>query len=199
MPTTDPYGQSISVAALTDAPDAETLVDGIVDAVAPRTTMRFASAAARAATLVGAAAPVPGMITYLAAEDRFEGRMGDGTWRTISSGVWVPLSFASGYAPRTGAPSYRILGDSVELRGTFERTATGTPFNKGVALTIATLPTTARPAAYKYFPIATEWAADMYARAEVSTAGTVIITIPPSTATGASWASLDSIRFSLTT
>lgn len=198
MPTTDPYGQSINFASLTDAPDAEKLVHDLLDAAVSRLNMRFASAAARAAQLAGAAAPVPGMITYLVAEDRYEARMGDGTWRTISSGAWVPLSFASGYAPRTGSPSYRLLGDSVELRGTIERT-TAAPFAKGTALTIATLPVGARPAAWKYFPIATEWAADMYARAEVDTAGHVIITIPPSTATGASWASLDSVRFSLTT
>lgn len=197
MPTADPFAQSISIAALTDAPDVETLAHGIVDAVAPRLVLRFASAIARAATLVGSAAPVPGMITYLASEDRYEARMGDGTWRTISSGAWIPLTFAGGYVPRTGSPSYRLLGDSVELRGTLERT-TGAPFTKGTALTVATLPVGARPAAWKYFPIATEWAADMYARAEVDTGGNVIITIPPSTATGASWASLDNVRFSLT-
>ncbi|WP_327162118.1 hypothetical protein [Streptomyces zaomyceticus] len=198
MPTSDPYAQSINLAALTDAPDVETLAHGIVDAAVQRLVLRFTSATHRAATLVGAAAPVPGMITYLAAEDRYEARMGDGTWRTISSGAWIPLSFASGYAARTGSPSYRILGDSVELRGTLERT-TAAPFAKGTALTVATLPVGARPAAWKYFPIATEWAADMYARAEVDTAGHVIITIPPSTATGASWASLDNVKFSLST
>lgn len=198
MPTADPFAQSINIAALTDAPDVETLAHGIVDAVAPRLVLRFATAVARAATLVGTAAPVPGMITYLISEDRYEARMGDGTWRTISSGAWQPLSFASGYAPRTGSPGYRILGDSVELRGTFERT-TAAPFTKGAPLTVANLPVGARPAAWKYFPIATEWAADMYARAEVDTGGNVIVTIPPATAIGASWASLDNVRFSLTT
>ncbi|MEK9523996.1 hypothetical protein MIU24_32185 [Streptomyces venezuelae] len=198
MPTSDPYGQSISIAALPDAPNAQSLAAGIVDAVAPRLVMRFTSATSRTATLTGASAPVPGMITYLATEDRYEARMGDGTWRTISSGAWIPITFASGYVAKGGSPAYRILGDAVELRGTFER-STAAPFTKATALTIATLPSGARPAASRYFITATEWAADMYARMEINAAGSVIITIPPSTPTGASWAALDNVSYSLTT
>ncbi|MFF0277439.1 hypothetical protein [Streptomyces sp. NPDC004330] len=198
MPTSDPYGQSISIAALSDAPNAQALAAGIVDSVAPRLVLRFTSASNRTATLVGSAAPVPGMITYLASEDRYEARMGDGTWRTISSGAWIPITFASGYVAKGGSPAYRIVGDTVELRGTFERTG-GTPFVKATALTVATLPVGARPAASRYFITATEWAADMYARSEVNASGQVIMTIPPSTSTGASWASLDNVAFSLTT
>lgn len=65
MATSDSYGQGLSLAALTDAPNIETLLKGFVDALASRSIMRFASASARAATLVGAAAPVEGMMCWL--------------------------------------------------------------------------------------------------------------------------------------
>ena len=196
MSTSDPYGQSISIAALTDAPNAQALAAGIVDAVAPRTVMRFSSATSRTATLVGTAAPTPGMITYLAAEDRYEARMADNTWRTISPGPWIPVTFAGGFTARTGSPAYRILGDVVELRGTVEKTD-GSPFLKGTAFTILTLPASARPSAYRYFVAATEFAAHLYCRVEVEVDGSVTINVPPSTGTGASWLSLDNIRYSL--
>ncbi|MFB7605301.1 hypothetical protein [Streptomyces gardneri] len=197
MPTTDPYGQSISVAALTDAPNAQMLAAGIVDAVAPRTVMRFTSASNRSATLVGAAAPVPGMITYLTAEDRYEARMADNTWQTISPGPWVPLTFASGYVAKTGSPGYRVVGDTVELRGTVEK-STPAPFTKGVAFTIATLPAAVRPSTWRYFVAATEFVSSfLYARVEVGTTGDITVIIPPGTATAASWLSLDSLRYSI--
>ncbi|MFF5451888.1 hypothetical protein ACFY40_11685 [Streptomyces sp. NPDC012950] len=197
MPTSDPYGQSINIAALTDAPDAETLAHGIVDAVAPRLNLRFASAAARAAQLVGAAAPVPGMYTYLVAEDRYDVRMADGTWQALSPGAWIPLSFAAGYAARTGLPSYRIVNGSVEFRGTFQRSAGGA-FTKGATFTIMTLPAAARPTSFRYFIARTEWAADMYGGVEVAIDGTVNVGIPNTAGTAASWMSLDAIRYSLT-
>ncbi|MFE0647511.1 hypothetical protein ACFVZH_02825 [Streptomyces sp. NPDC059534] len=196
MATTDPYGQSISIAALTDAPNAAALAQGIADAVAPRTVMRFTSASVRAATLVGAYAPVPGMITYLATEDRYEARMSDGTWQTISPGPWIPLTFATGYSARTGSPAYRIVNGCVELRGTGEKTDT-TAFPKGVAFTMLTLPVAARPPAYRYFAAATEFASHLYARVEVTPTGDVTVIVPTSTGTAASWVSFDSIRFSL--
>lgn len=196
MATTDSYGQSISIAALTDPPNAQALAQGIASAVAPRTVMRFTSATARTATLVGTAAPVPGMITYLAAEDRYEARMADGTWLTISPGPWIPLTFAGGFVAKTGSPSYRIVAGSVELRGTVEK-SDATPFTKGAAFTILILPAAARPSSFRYFNCATEFAAHLYARAEVEPGGPVNIIVPPSTATGASWLSLDSVRFSL--
>ncbi|MEU8525245.1 hypothetical protein AB0C77_06525 [Streptomyces sp. NPDC048629] len=65
MATTDDYGQSVSIATLTDAPNAETLAKNIANAVVQRSVMRFASATARTAALTGTSAPVEGMTSWL--------------------------------------------------------------------------------------------------------------------------------------
>ena len=70
MATTDDYGQGVSIAALADAPNAQTLAQNIANGIAPRSVMRFASASARTAALTGATAPVEGMVTYLQDVDR---------------------------------------------------------------------------------------------------------------------------------
>lgn len=62
MATTDDYGQGVSIASLTDAPNAEVLAKAIANAIVARSVMRFASASSRAATLT---APVEGMVTWL--------------------------------------------------------------------------------------------------------------------------------------
>jgi len=69
MPTTDDYGQSVSIASLTDAPDASKLAKDIANGIAQRSVMRFASASARGATLT---APVDGMATWLQDVDRLD-------------------------------------------------------------------------------------------------------------------------------
>ncbi|CAM5265361.1 hypothetical protein [Streptomyces badius] len=70
MATTDDYGQGVSIASRTDAPDAETLAKNIANGIVSRSVLRYASASARTAALAGAAAPVEGMITSLADTDR---------------------------------------------------------------------------------------------------------------------------------
>lgn len=70
MPTTDGYGQGVSMALLSDAPDAQTLAKNIAEAVLSRTILRFASASTRTATLTGAYAPVEGMYSWLQDVDR---------------------------------------------------------------------------------------------------------------------------------
>jgi len=65
MATTDDYGQDVSIATLTDAPNAETLAKNIANAIAALSNMRFASATARTAALIGEAAPVEGMESWL--------------------------------------------------------------------------------------------------------------------------------------
>ncbi|HET6634710.1 MAG TPA: H-type lectin domain-containing protein [Streptomyces sp.] len=83
MSTTDDYGQGVDIATLTDAPNAESLARNIANALAARSVMRFASATERAATLVGPAAPVEGMVTYLKDADRLESYNGT-AWRLVS-------------------------------------------------------------------------------------------------------------------
>lgn len=74
MPTTDPYGQGIAIAALTDAPDASALAAALggLSGLTARTVMRFASASARSAALTGTTAPVAGMAVWLVAEKRLD-------------------------------------------------------------------------------------------------------------------------------
>lgn len=65
MATTDDYGQSVSIATLTDAPNAETLAKNLANGIVSRSVMRFASASARSAALTGVSAPVEGMASWL--------------------------------------------------------------------------------------------------------------------------------------
>ncbi|MEV7364238.1 hypothetical protein [Streptomyces sp. NPDC091299] len=84
MATTDDYGQGVSIAALTDAPDAATLAKNIANGIAPRSVMRFASASARSATLAGTSAPVEGMVSYLQDVDRLYMYTGS-AWQEIDT------------------------------------------------------------------------------------------------------------------
>ena len=112
MATTDDYGQNVSIAALTDPPDAETLAKNIANTIVARSNLRYASATARTAALVGDAAPVEGMETWL--QDTNKKYIYDGsTW------LEVPLK-ARGYATitsSTGVTSSEILtGLSVTMQ-----------------------------------------------------------------------------------
>ncbi|MFI8206906.1 hypothetical protein [Streptomyces sp. NPDC085937] len=151
MASTDDYGQGVNIASLTDAPDAETLAKNIANALAPRSVMRFASASTRAATLADAHAPVPGMITYLGAEERWEGRQGS-SWVQMTPGPWIPLSFASGYVAYSGSPAYRLWGDVVQLRGAITRSSGH--LVKGTVTLFATLPSGYRPSTTQHLPAA---------------------------------------------
>ena len=114
MAGTDSYGQGVVVAALTDAPNAETLARNIADAIAQRSVMRFASASARAATLTGATAPVEGMVSWL--QDVNLLYVYDGTsWIAQPTTVmdWTALSslgsYQSGFTASTPPPRMRKI------------------------------------------------------------------------------------------
>ncbi|MYY03067.1 MULTISPECIES: hypothetical protein [unclassified Streptomyces] len=201
MPKPDSYGQHVQYPVLSDAPNIETALQSLVNGVVPLTTMRFANANERAATLTGSYKPVPGMITYLIAEDRFDRRDGDGVWRPLSPSVWKPLSYATGYTAQSGSPAYRVLNNEVQLRGTFRRT-TGAVLTTDAEITFATLPSEARPGGsdYRYFPVAGDWNTTsgknyFLARVSVTSAGSLIYMMPNDTK--CTWLSLDSVRFSI--
>lgn len=104
MSTEDDYSQDVSIATLTDPPDAETLAKNIANAIVAQSNMRFASASARTVALAGVAAPVEGMETWL--QDTNKKYVYDG-----ASWVEVPLK-AKGYATltsSTGTTSSEIL------------------------------------------------------------------------------------------
>ena len=83
MAGTDDYGQGVSIAALTDAPNAEILAKNLGNAIVSRSAMRFASASARTAALTGVSAPVEGMVTYLQDTDLLYLYTGT-AWRAVA-------------------------------------------------------------------------------------------------------------------
>lgn len=195
MPNTDPYNQNIPFSLLGDAPNAQTLGQSIVDAATPQLVMRFDSASARASILSGAQAAVPGMVTYLVAEDRYEAYTNGQGWVQITPGPWIPLPLQTGYSAFAGAPAYRLLNGSVELRGQISKTD-GSLFtsNGSTGYQIAVLPAGYRPLYTVEMVGAQELATNYYCRIEVDTDGTVIAFV----ATGGSphWVGLDNLRFS---
>lgn len=109
MATTDSYGQNVGVAALTDAPSAFALAFAIVDSIAPRGVMRFASATARSATLTGTSAPVEGMVSWL--QDTNVLSAYDGTaWRQIPLAVTPTV-----YSSQISMPTFSTAGSFVDF------------------------------------------------------------------------------------
>lgn len=150
MPTTDAYGQGIQIAALTDAPNANTLISGPVDDLTERSVMRFASASARNATLTS---PVAGMVAYLTTEKLFTGY--DGTsWVVLAAGTsaWTNVPLASGFTHNgnsNGTFQYRVVNlfgeKTVMLQGAINVTYSGTTIPNGGVVTSTALPSAARP------------------------------------------------------
>ncbi|MGW5426892.1 hypothetical protein ACWET9_06645 [Streptomyces sp. NPDC004059] len=153
MPTTDDYGQGIRIASLTDAPDADKLATDIVNAIAQRSVMRFASTSARGATLVGDAAPVEGMLTWIKDADRLD--LYDGSaWVTVSVGnrAWTTISLSSGWSQNgnsQGTFQYRIVNfageDTIMFRGGISRSSYPSSLPSSFTLNQNALPTSSRP------------------------------------------------------
>lgn len=154
MSTTDRYGQGISIAALTDAPNAQTLAFNIVDVLAGRTVMRFSSASARNATITS---PVAGMVAALTTEKLLTWYDGS-SWTVIGSGAaaWTNVPLASGFTNNgnsNGTFQYRIINlfgeKSVQLQGAVNATYSGNNIANGGVLTSTALPSAARPASLR--------------------------------------------------
>lgn len=122
MATQDDFSQGVSIAALTDPPDAASLARGIANAIAGRSIMRFASATDRTAKLVGAAAPVEGMISWLQDIDELHIYQG-GAWQQLPYGSnswvdWAPTwSGLTNNGASTSTGRYRKIGKTVDLIG----------------------------------------------------------------------------------
>ncbi|MFD9205964.1 hypothetical protein ACFVZM_06750 [Streptomyces sioyaensis] len=201
MPSFDGYSQKVPYPNLTDAADIETAMQSLVNGVVPQTVMRFASASARAAALVNGFVPKPGMITYLIAEDRYDGRMADGSWQPLSPSGWKPLTPASGMVTQSGSPGYQVVNGSVQLRGRFAR-ASGGQYTTGTDWLLTTIPSAYRPPTYQYWVTPVEMGAGIYyARTELAyDTGQIIVQVPPgstSTTNGLHWAGIDGLTYSL--
>ncbi|MFF1625568.1 hypothetical protein [Streptomyces sp. NPDC058272] len=206
MPRSDSYSQGVQYPVLGDIPDIEIATQTLVNGVVPKLVMRFADANARAAALSGATKPVAGMITYLIAEDRWEGRQADGSWLLLSDGTWQPLTFKSGYAAHAGSPGWRKkAGGGIELRGRIRKTSGGDLTDNGDVVPFATIPSSVAPAAYRFFLVpskrVTVSGITRYtARIEVTTDGTLQYMVENGGGTGTSndpaWFGLDGVMFS---
>jgi hypothetical protein len=152
MPTDD-YGQGISLASLTDAPDLPKAIGDLAAGVIPRGVMRFASASTRGATLVDDAAPVEGMLSWLQDVNRLDCYDGS-SWVAVSTGTsaWTTISLESGFTQNgnsNGNLQYRLLNisgeESVQFRGAVNRTSyPGSPPSTYVINSTA-LPSAVRP------------------------------------------------------
>lgn len=111
MPLTDSYGQNVPYPTLTDKPNAQSLGQGIVEGIVPKTVMTFASDTVRGATITS---PKPGMCTWLTDVQRLD--VYDGTqWATVAAGTssWKTLAMATGDfrhdGNNNGDAQYRIV------------------------------------------------------------------------------------------
>ena len=153
MPTTDDYGQGVQIASKTDAPNAEKLAKDIVNAIAQRSILRFASASARGATLTGATAPVEGMLTWLQDVNRLD--LWDGTtWVAVSVGrsSWTTITPESPWTQNgnnNGTFQYRLLNisgeESLQFRGALGRASYPTSPAGSYVVNNTALPSSVRP------------------------------------------------------
>lgn len=97
---TDSFGQSITLYQNTEAPNLEAMVKNLSDGLIPRSTMRFASASARAATLTS---PVEGMVTWLQDVNRLYVYDGS-TWQEIPYNSRL-FAYKTGNTSRTSTTS----------------------------------------------------------------------------------------------
>ncbi|MFD7705724.1 hypothetical protein [Streptomyces sp. NPDC059786] len=153
MPTTDVYGQGISLWSMTDAPSIPDAVKAVADGVIPRGVLRFASASTRGATLAGAAAPVEGMLSWLQDINRLDVYDGS-SWVTLSTGAsaWTTISLTSGFTQNgnsNGTLQYRLLNisgeESLQLRGAVGRSSWPTTPANNYTINSTALPSAVRP------------------------------------------------------
>ena len=206
MPKGDKFGQNVQYPVLADVPNIETALTTLVNGVVPLTVMRFDNANARAASLTGTAKPVPGMVTYLIAEDRWEGRQADGTWLLLSDGPWQPLSWKTGYSAYGGSPGWRKkAGGGVELRGRFQKSSGGDLDDSGAAIPFASIPESMAPAAIRFYVVPSKritvsGVTRYTGRLEVHPDGQLKYMVEASggdgTTTDPAWVGLDGVQFS---
>lgn len=164
---TDSYAQGVPYPLLTDKPNAQTLGQGIVEGLVPRSVMRFASRSERGAVVQD---PEAGMVTYILDEGLAE--MFDGTrWVTMAAGtsLWTKIPLVPGYGDtdpsavtgnnNQGEVQYRVVNlfgeRALMLRGGTHvgYQANGDPWNAGEFMA-QLLPPEARPANLRTVPAA---------------------------------------------
>ncbi|MGW4493734.1 hypothetical protein [Streptomyces sp. NPDC004376] len=153
MAGVDVYGQSIGLWAQTDPPDIPGAIALFAKGILPRLRLTFASASARGATLVGDAAPTPGMMTWLSDVGRLD--IWDGSaWVAVSTGAsaWKTITPASPWTQNgnnNGTWQYRLLNisgeESLQFRGGLARSSYPSSPSSSYVVNNAALPTAVRP------------------------------------------------------
>lgn len=150
MPGSDDYGQSVPWVDNGDSPDLRVGTKGIVDALTPRSVMRFADAAERNATIL---TPQAGMVAFLTAEKLFTGYDGS-AWVVMAAGSqqWTTVSLASGWTHNgnnNGNFQYRLVNlfgaDTLMFRGAIGRSSYPSSPPGDYVITGTPLPTTYQP------------------------------------------------------
>ncbi|MER7053498.1 hypothetical protein ACH4MG_26990 [Streptomyces sp. NPDC017454] len=157
MPDLDKWGQGIGIWQMTDAPSIPDAIKLVADGTIPRGVLRYASASARGATLVGAQAPVDGMLTWLEDVSRLELRV-DGAWVVVAVGAraWATVTLTSGWAQNgnaQGTLQYRVVNlagdDTIMLRGGISRASYPSSLPDYFTLNTTALPLSARPSSLR--------------------------------------------------
>lgn len=203
MPTTDAYGQSVSIASLSDPPNAETLSYNIVNSIVPQSVMRFSTASARNAAL---SSPAAGMTAFLTTDKLLT--VYDGTaWVVVAAGTsaWTTPTLQgsfTGDGNSNGTPQYRIVNlfgeQSVMWRGGVNLTYSGSAINNTGLILSSALPAAARPSSLRTVTAACSAATstslslkvDFQTDGQVKVVGTGSGITPP-------WISLNNITYSL--
>ena len=194
MAGTDSYGQGVVVAALSDAPNAETLARNLADAIVQLSVMRFNSASARAATI---ASPLEGMTTWL--KDTNLLYVYDGTQWVAQPTIlmdWTPLSslgsFASGFSASTPAPRMRKLN----LLGTevweYEGRINASSLAPATTTTMFTFSAGHRPVNGRGFAVYNS--SHYAARLTITQTGPMSVSVPSEAGSGVSTIYLDGVR-----
>lgn len=156
MPLTDGYGQNIPYPTLSDKPNIQTMGQGIVEGIVPKTVMPFASASVRGATIISSKLKA-GMCTWLQDVKRLE--VYDGTaWVTVAAGtsVWTNVPLDPGWTNNgnsNGNFQYRVVnlfGEiTIMFQGAVSRATYPFTLPGYFQLNTTALPTSARPASLR--------------------------------------------------
>lgn len=150
MPLTDSMGQNVPYPTLTDKNNAQVFGQGIVEGVAPKLVMNFASASVRGATIT---TPRAGMVTWLGDVKRLE--VYDGTaWAVVSAGTstWTTVPIVTGWTHNgneQGTFQYRVVNlygeQTIMFRGGITKDSYPGSLPGYYQLNSSALPTNARP------------------------------------------------------
>lgn len=205
MPTPDAYGQNIGLWQMTDPPSIPEAISLLAGGLLPRSVLRFASASQRGATLVGAQAPVEGMLAWL--QDTNLLTLYDGAqWTVLAAGAqtWTSPALASGYGNNgnsNGTIGYRLVNlfgePTVMWRGgLLPSYSGGLPANSGMFLSAA-LPVAMRPTSLRTVTAACSGLTSTSLSVKVDFRPTGVVEIVTETGVTPPWISLNNVMYSL--